>query len=234
MITWISRDGVVLHEVWSRTSSREVLLHEVWSSRGSIVPYSYTSSPNHNRPRSQPSEPLVIRSTPSTHHTPLNGNQGVRLELFYCLEWSCAVVFCKNGVMWTRKMAAAKLPLCIFSAASFVILICIIDCLSLAFDHDGWTYACHNQLQARDVLKNLWCDPPVFFPSSHFDYFNIRERVQPLQACSPLNNLLLSSFGPFHNRCCVRLLVIVWNQWCRMRSKVICLCWLSDADSCIV
>ena len=139
MITWISRDGVLLHEVWSSTSSREVLLHEVWSSRGSIVPYSYTSSPNHNRPRSQPSEPLVIRSTPSTHHTPLNGNQGVRLELFYCLEWSCAVVFCKNGVMWTRKMAAAKLPLCIFSAASFVILICIIDCLSLAFDHDGWT-----------------------------------------------------------------------------------------------
>ena len=131
-------------------------------------------------------------------------------------------------------MAAARLPLCIFSAASFVILILYYWLFNSGFQPRWLNLHVTTNFKLGACSKIFGVILPSFFSSSHFDHFDFRERVQSSQACFPLNIPLLSSFGLFHNLYCIRLLVIVWNQWCGMRSKVVCLCWLSDADSCIV
>ena len=198
---------------------------------GGIIPYSYTSSPNHNWPLPQPSEPLVIRSTPQTHHTPLNS---IIKELGqnFSVVWSKVVLLCFAKTVWCER---GRWPLLNrLSAASFVILILYYWLFISGFRPRRLNLRVTTNFKLGACSKIFGVLLLSFFSSSHFDHFDFREWVQPLQACSPLNILLLTSFEPFHKRCCVRLLVIVWNQWCGMRLKLICLCWLGDANRCIV
>jgi len=61
-------------------------------------------------------------------------------------------------------MAAAKSPLCSFIRDFDIVLLIVYLWLSTMTVE----LACHDQLQARGVLENLSCAPPVFFSKQPF------------------------------------------------------------------